>query len=196
MKEYCGEEFYKLEREEPLVGCLFEDCYFENCRLTQQEVSNCMFSGCRFVSCRIAAPKLKGTQMLACEFENCDLSGMDWLALMDQRKLEMGFLPFDSLKGCSLRHCVFFGLDLKGIDLTGADLTGSVFDSCNLESAKFGDCKLGGVTFAQNNMCKADFRGAVDYYFSLEGNRITGARFSLPEAVNLLSALGIVIEET
>ena len=29
----------------------------------------------------------------------------------------------------------------------------------------------------------------------LEGNQVKGARFSLPEAVNLLSALGIVIED-
>ena len=162
---------------------------------TQQEVANCLFTGCRFVSCRIAAPKLRGVQMLSCEFENCDLSGIDWSALMDRRKLDMGFLPFDSLRGCGLRHCVFFGLDLKEMDFSGADLTESVFDGCNLESAKFCGCRLQGTTFSQNNLVKADFRGAEDYYFSLEGNRVTGARFSLPEAVNLLTALGIVIDE-
>ena len=133
--------------------------------------------------------------MLSCGFDHCDLSGVDWSALVDERKREMGFLPFDALTGCSLRHCVFFGLDLKGFDFSGADLSGSFFDGCNLEEASFRGCRLGGVSFAQNNMSGADFRDAADYLFSLEGNRVKGARFSLPEAVNLLSALGIVLEE-
>ena len=104
-------------------------------------------------------------------------------------------MPFDSLKDCSLRHCVFFGLDLKGFDFSGADLSGSFFDDCGLKEASFAGCQLQGTTFSQNDMTGADFRGAVDYFFSLEGNRVKDARFSLPEAVNLLSALGIKIEE-
>ena len=107
----------------------------------------------------------------------------------------MGFLPFDSLSGCSLRHCVFFGLDLKSFNFSRTDLSGSVFDGCHLEEASFQECRLGGASFAQNDLSGADFRGAEEYFFSLESNRVKGARFSLPEAVNLLSALGVVIEE-
>ena len=104
----------------------------------------------------------------------------------------MGFLPFDSLTGCSLRHCVFFGLDLKEFDFSSADLSGSFFDDCQLEKANFSGCQLADVSFPQNNLMGADFRGATNYLFSLEGNRVKGARFSLPEAVNLLSALGVI----
>lgn len=196
MKEYCGETFSKIQREgEELSGMLFEDCLFSNCRLTELTFRNCQFSGCRFENCKITAPKFRGSQMLSCDFSQCDLSGVDWSALLDERKREMGFLPFDGLKECSLRHCVFFGLDLKEFDFSGADLSGSFFDDCQLEKASFARCQLQGVSFAQNNLMGADFRGATEYLFSLEGNRVKGARFSLPEAVNLLSALGIVIED-
>ena len=195
MREYCGGVFSKVEQTEELSGWYFEDCLFTDCRLTEQTIRNCQFSGCQFQRCRITAPVFKGTQLLSCGFDHCDLSGVDWSALVDERKREMGFLPFDALTGCSLRHCVFFGLDLKGFDFSGADLSGSFFDGCNLEEASFRGCRLGGVSFAQNNMSGADFRDAADYLFSLEGNRVKGARFSLPEAVNLLSALGIVLEE-
>jgi uncharacterized protein YjbI with pentapeptide repeats len=133
--------------------------------------------------------------MLSCDFADCALSGVDWSALLDERKRGMGFLPFDSLNGCSLRHCVFFGLDLKSFNFSRTDLSGSVFDGCRLEGASFQECRLGGTSFAQNDLSGADFRGAEEYFFSLESNRVKGARFSLPEAVNLLSALGVVIEE-
>lgn len=196
MKEYCGEVFSKLELAgEGLSGLLLEDCLFQSCRFTELSLVNCRFSGCRFVDCKVAAPKLRGCQMFSCDFENCALSGVDWSALLDERKREMGFLPFDSLNGCSLRHCVFFGLDLKSFNFSRTDLSGSVFDGCRLEGASFQECRLGGASFAQNDLSGADFRGAEEYFFSLESNRVKGARFSLPEAVNLLSALGVVIEE-
>lgn len=196
MKEYCGEEFSKLEwTGEEFHGILFEDCLFTDCKATEVTIRNCQFSGCRFEKCRIVAPKFQGTQVLSSDFSQCALSGVDWSSLLDERKREMGFLPFDSLTGCSLRHCVFFGLDLKKFDFSGADLTGSSFDGCNLSEANFSLCQLQGSTFSQDDLTKADFRGATDYFFSLEGNRIKGAQFSLPEAVNLLAALGIRLEE-
>ena len=196
MREYCGETFSKLDRAgEGLSSRLFEDCLFTGCRLEGALVENCQFSGCRFEGCKITAPKFRGTQMLSCDFADCALSGVDWSALLDERKREMGFLSFDSLSGCSLRHCVFFGLDLKSFNFSRTDLSGSVFDGCRLEGASFQECRLGGASFAQNDLSGADFRGAEEYFFSLESNRVKGARFSLPEAVNLLSALGVVIEE-
>ena len=138
MKEYCGEVFSKLELAgEELSGLLLEDCLFQSCRFTELSLVNCRFSGCRFVDCKVAAPKLRGCQMFSCDFENCALSGVDWSALLDERKREMGFLPFDSLNGCSLRHCVFFGLDLKSFNFSRTDLSGSVFDGCRLEGPAF-----------------------------------------------------------
>lgn len=196
MKEYCEETFSKLQKSgEELSGLLFEDCFFSKCRFTELVVKNCQFSGCRFEDCKISAPKFRGSQMLSCDFSHCDLSGVDWSALLDERKRKMGFLPFDSLTGCSLRHCVFFGLDLKEFDFSSADLSGSFFDDCQLEKANFSGCQLADVSFSQNNLMGADFRGATNYLFSLEGNRVKGARFSLPEAVNLLSALGVIVED-
>ena len=196
MKEYCEEAFSKLQKSgEELSGLLFEDCFFSKCRFTELVVKNCQFSGCRFENCKISAPKFRGSQMLSCDFSHCDLSGVDWSALLDERKRKMGFLPFDSLTECSLRHCVFFGLDLKEFDFSSADLSDSFFDDCQLEKANFSGCQLAGVSFSQNNLMGADFRGATNYLFSLEGNRGKGARFSLPEAVNLLSALGVIVED-
>ena len=87
MKEYCEETFSKLQKSgEELSGLLFEDCFFSKCRFTELVVKNCQFSGCRFEDCKISAPKFRGSQMLSCDFSHCDLSGVDWSALLDERK--------------------------------------------------------------------------------------------------------------
>lgn len=195
MKEFVGETFHKVELEgETVSGALFEDCLFTQCRVKGAVLERCRFSGCQFTDCLLSAPKLKNVTMLSCGFSGCGISGVDWSALVDERKRDMGFLPFDSLERCSLRHCLFYGLDLKGFDFSGADLTGSTFDSCVLEGADFSRCRLGETSFLQNDLRQADFRQAVGYSFSLEGNRVRGAKFSLPEAVGLLSALGLELE--
>lgn len=76
MKEYCGEEFSKLEWSgEEFQGILFEDCLFTDCKATEVTIRNCQFSGCRFEKCRIVAPKFQGTQVLSSDFSQCDLSG-------------------------------------------------------------------------------------------------------------------------
>ena len=107
----------------------------------------------------------------------------------------MGFLPFDALTGCSLRHCVFFWPDLKGFDFSSADLSGSFFDGCNLEESQLSRLQVGRRLLCPEQHVRRRFPDAADYLFSLEGNRVKGARFFPAGSVNLLSALGIVLEE-
>ena len=197
MKEYCGEVFSKLELAgEELSGLLLEDCLFQSCRFTELSLVNCRFSGCRFVDCKVAAPKLRGCQMFSCDFENCALSGVDWSALLDERKREMGFLPFDSLSGCSLRHCVFFGLDLKSFNFSRTDLSGSVLRSAAVwRGPAFRSAAWEEPAFAQNDLSGADLSWRGGVLFSPWKATVSRGSLSLPEAVNLLSALGVVIEE-
>ena len=195
MKETVGKVFEKLSLEgEALSGLYLEDCLFQGCSFTEVTLENCGFSGCQFRGCRVSAPKLQNVAMLSCDFQNCSLSGVDWSALLEERKRDMGFLPFDRLEGCSLRHCLFFGLDLKKACFSGMDLSYSAFEGCDLKEADFSRCRRQGASFSQNDMSQADFRGATDYLFSLEGNRVKGARFTMPEAANLLLALGVAVE--
>ena len=68
------------------------------------------------------------------------------------------------------------------------------FEDCRLSGADFSDCLLRGAAFSHNDLSSADFRGAAEYSFSIEGNQVKGAKFSMPEAVSLLYGLGLEID--
>lgn len=196
MKEYIGEEFQELILEDQSVEkCVFEDYIFENCKFQELLLKGCLFSGCVFIKCRFSGLHIKNTEALGNTFRACSLTGVNWSDLLEEKKREMGFLPFDLLERCTVRHSVFYRLNLRKFDFTGCDLAGSYFDECDLSESSFRETLLKGSSFSQNNLSAADFRGAADYCFSLTNNRAQKAKFSLPEAVNLLAALGIVIED-
>ena len=60
------------------------------------------------------------------------------------------------------------------------------FEDCDFTDCVFVDC-----SFAKCDLRKADFRDAIGYKVDILGSRLKDARFSLPEAVNLLADLKI-----
>ena len=174
--EYVGEEFTGLRLEGGEVnGILFEDCLFTDCRLEGVALRGCRFTGCHFRGCRLGGLKADNVQAMGNSFEGCVVLGLDWSALLDPRKQDLGFLPFDSFARC--------------------DLAGSFFEGCRLSGADFSGCPLRGASFSHCDLTGADFRRAQEYSFSTEGNQVKGAKFSMPEAVGLLYGLGLQIEE-
>lgn len=196
MVDYTGERFSNLRLEGGAVsGGVFEDCIFEDCRFQDVALANCRFSGCEFIGCRAQGVRFDNVQALGNGFAGCVLLGVDWASLLDPRKQDLGFLPFDSFQACTLHHCVFFQLDLRKFSFAGCDLSGSYLDGCRLAEADFSGCLLRGTAFSHNDLAKADFRRAREYSFSLLSNQAKGARFTLPEAMGLLYGLEIQIEE-
>ncbi len=194
-KEYAGEEFSGLRLEEGgFHGILFEDCLFADCRFQGLSLHACQFTGCHFARCRLGGLQFDNVQAMGNSFEDCAVLGLDWSALLDPRKQDLGFLPFDSFARCTLHHCVFFHLDLRKFSFAGCDLSGSFFEGCKLNGAAFPGCLLRGTAFSHNDLSDADFREASEYGFSIEGNQVKGAKFSMPEAVNLLYGLGLEID--
>ena len=194
--EYVGEEFTGLRLEGGEVnGILFEDCLFTDCRLEGVALRGCRFTGCHFRGCRLGGLKADNVQAMGNSFEGCVVLGLDWSALLDPRKQDLGFLPFDSFARCTLHHCVFFHLDMRKFSFAGCDLAGSFFEGCRLSGADFSGCPLRGASFSHCDLTGADFRRAQEYSFSTEGNQVKGAKFSMPEAVGRLYGLGLQIEE-
>ncbi|MEI8347651.1 MAG: pentapeptide repeat-containing protein [Pseudomonadota bacterium] len=74
---------------------------------------------------------------------------------------------------CTFFHCYFSGAKIFG---------------CHFLSCRFGNCD-----FTQSDLSESDFRGAQNYQLNPAENKIKGARFSLPKALQLLTELGIHI---
>lgn len=191
--EYENKIFDQVSMEEVEVkGTVFMDCTFQNCSFTELKLKDCQWKDCTFKGCTLINNQFLDVTMSGCEFQESILIGVNWSELMRREQI---FLPFTCLKGNKLKYNVFYSLGLKKIDFTGCDLEGSFFDQCNLELSKFNGCNLKETIFTDNNLKASDFRRAQHYHIPLDTNILKGAKFSLPEVLNLLSGLGILVEE-
>ena len=87
-----------------------------------------------------------------------------------------GFLKLAKSKivGCSLREC-----DFTETDLAKADLSGNDFDKSR---------------FFKTDLSGANLTGSKNYAINVFGNKLVKTKFSMPEVIDLLKGLDIVIE--
>ncbi len=141
--------------------------------------------GVSFEHCQFVATNMADVRLMDVAFENCKLSGVDFRKCRAFPSVDMRFtdcvldgcnfseliLKNQSFVSCDLRRCTFVRADLTGADFSHSNLTESLFHSCNLT--------------------RADFSRARNYAIDPNGNVITKAKFSLPEAVSLLRGFDI-----
>lgn len=169
-----------------LVDCDFSGCTFDRCQLTR-----CVLTECRFTGCRITDPKFDYSQAKFLALKDCQLTGINWGLLMPAN----GFgEPIDILTDCRLKYNFFTEMDLRKFSFTGSTLSGGTFADCNLTEASFSDCPLDGTEFFRCDLTAADFRDATGYKVDVPTCTLKRARFTLPEAANLLYSLGIRLE--
>jgi uncharacterized protein YjbI with pentapeptide repeats len=68
------------------------------------------------------------------------------------------------------------------------------FSQAILAKASFGETSLSGASFNGADLTDADFRTAKGYSIHPLHTKVKGARFSYPEALVLLSALGVRVD--
>jgi len=119
-------------------------------------------------------------------FSSCKLVGIEWVQLDD--------FVSPAFDECNLYYCNFIGLKLKKTRFFKSSLREADFSQAELAESNFAECDLTSARFNGTNLTKADFRGARNYVIDPVGNKIRGARFSMPEAQGLLAGLGVVIE--
>ena len=188
MKEYESREFRQIEYKEEIKEINFTDCEFYNCTINEIEIRNCNFRSCKFYNCTVLNVKFKFTDMLDCEFYKCLLIGVNWTDLAQKFSVTK---PFTKVEACELRYHIFERFNLKAFSFKECSLEGSIFEDCNLEGASFEGCNLKETQFKNNNMNKADFRDAKDFAINIYENKVKNAKFSYPEAISLLTEIGI-----
>ncbi len=93
-----------------------------------------------------------------------------------------------------IRHSSFAELKLRNVKFTGCEFQNVDFSDADLTSADFSNVTFADCVFRNTNLENADFRYASGYYIDPTRNKISGARFSSPEVLNLLAGFEIVIE--
>lgn len=192
MNAYCNKTFTQITKEREIIAdCEFTDCVFEKCRFTDCSFVNCTFCECKFFECSFVNPKTEEVSMLFAAFIKCTLVSVHWKVL---QKGSVSF-PIQKLDKCYLKYNDFENMNFKKFDFLQSNIIDSVFVNCNLTESNFANCDLKNTEFTECDLRKSDFRKASGYNIDLTRNRIKGAKFSYPEAMNLLNSLEIIIEK-
>lgn len=170
----------------------FEDCTFKGCNFDECELTQCFFSDCFFDKCVITNLKVSGnSQIQFCTFSNCQLIGINWNELLPSGRFAD---PIKKFQNCCLKYNTFTNINFRKFVFSENEISHSMFAECPLVEAKFKRCNLDKTEFLHCDIQKADFREAIGYQVDIMTCKMKNAKFSFPEAVNLLNALGVKID--
>lgn len=189
--EYHEEAFELIElKEKTIESKRFEACTFKKCQFTEAEFRQCEFVDCEFIHCNLSMAKFINTGFNEAVFENCKLIGIDWTKVK---------WPFVKL-ACPVK---FYQCDLSFSNFFEINLVDAVFEECKVHEVDFRGAELNGASLCYNdfyksifqhcNLSKSDFTGSTNYLINPEENKITKAKFSFPEVMDLLRHLDITI---
>ena len=156
---------------------------------TKCELDHTTLNECKFVRCEITGLRSTHSSVQSLDFEDCRLQEIEWAPLLSNGAFPD---PIHTMKDCSLKYNTFTEMNFNRFDFSdGNEIVGSMFAKCEMQLANFKGVELHETEFYQCDLRKADFRDATGYKVDILGSRLKDAKFSLPEAVNLLADLKI-----
>lgn len=188
---YIGLAFKNTElRAAEIKSKEFDNCTFTGCNFSDSAFINCKFYECKFVNCNLSMVSVVGCSFFDVAFEDSKLIGINWTkASWPRIKLSSPF-RFDK---CILNNSSFYGLGLKEIAMIECRAKEIDLRECDCTEANFTHTDFEGSLFGKTNLTRADFSEATNYNIDLFNNAVKNAKFSLPEAISLLSCLEIEI---
>lgn len=177
--------------EEVIQGYEFVDCRFVNCSFEQCRVIQCGFSECRFESCGITEVKSEYSEVKFLELDKCSLVGINWGVWKPSGRFGTAI---SKITDCKIKYNTFPEMAFPKFDFSGSSITGSMFAKADLSKSSFRGCDLTDTEFFQCDLRKTDFRNAAGYKVDILSCKVKDAKFSYPEAINLLHYLGISVE--
>lgn len=172
--------------QKSLEGQVFNACTFNGCNFTESILRNVEFCDCEFVNCNLSLAKMDGSRFQDVKFKECKIVGVDFY------KCNSAFFS-PNFKDCMLQYCNFSDLVLKYISFKGCTLKECHFNGTNLSGAAFIDTEFNGTLFHKCDLSKADLTSARGYDIDPRTNKVTKAKFSLPEAARLLQFFDITL---
>ena len=185
--EYYKENFSKLDlSREVFRQKSFEECVFSNCSFVECKFEKSRFLNCTFNQCILSAVVPMDCRFNEAKFKECKVLGLDWTKAqkVDELEFHQSQINYSNFKLMSLPKIKIVKCEAKEVDFTETDLSQGVFRGTDFEKSRF----------FKTNLSQADFTGARNYYIDVKNNNLKKAHFSMPEAVNLLHTLDIVLD--
>jgi fluoroquinolone resistance protein len=187
--EFLDISFKDLDySESEVIGKSFTSCKFLKCNFFKTEFKECVFNNCTFEKCDMSVIKITATQIKDLVFEKCKVVGVDWTEKY-RYKVQLEF--YESL----LNYSNFSNIELKNFVLEDSTALEVDFIDTSMIKANCKGTDFTGSIFLRTNLNEADFRAAKHYLINIQNNKVKKAKFSLPEALNLLAPFEIVLGE-
>lgn len=149
-------------------------------------LADCYFTDCIFEDCDLSLLKVKGSFFNRVQINNCKAIGINWFDTGN---------PFAvQFTGSNISYSGFFGKTIKKAKFIKCLANETDFSECKLAQADFSGTDLENARFSNSDLTQADFKDARNYYIDMQHNKVSKAKFSLPEALALLHPFGIIIE--
>jgi len=171
---------------ETIKAVEYEECEFNGCSFIGCTFQKCKFISCKIIGCVISAMNPVDSSFTEVEFSRCKVIGCDWTKAMQLHGLDFADcqINYSNFAMLKLAKIKMINCEAKEVDFTETDLSGGSFTGTDFERS----------VFFKTNLTKADLKGTVNYFIDPRNNTLKKARFSLPEALSLLSCLDIIIE--
>lgn len=191
LDEAEGQTYRNLDCAHATVRSItFTDCVFERCAFSDAQLLLCTFANCLFRDCDLSLINPEGSAFVQVRFEACKVIGVNWtVANWDSYLSGIHFVD------CSVNYATFIGLDLKGITLKRCVAWEADFAEANLTGADCTKTDFRDSRFLHTDLTEVDFTGASNYAIAANLNTLKKTQFSLPEAMNLLHSLDIILTD-
>lgn len=188
MSDYFeGEEFNELNFSVKATGEVeFVECRFKNIDFTSIPLKNFKFIDCCFNNCNFNNATLRGVLFRAPKFHQSKLLGMNWT--------EAQTLTLPEYTECLMDFSVFQKLNLKGAKFIKCKLHEVDFYEAQAPKSEWNGSDLKDSNFSGTNLSEADFRSAIQYNINVRETNVSKAKFSMPEAINLLNPFNVIID--
>ena len=159
---------------------------FTEINLTDANLKSAIFIDCKFTSCNLSNVSFMNVVLRGVVFANCNLMGINWTEVRKGGDY--------SFAGSKLDYGCFQSVDLRNVKFEDCSIKEADFSGANLSKASFRGSHLAGTSFANVNIEKADFRSARNYFIDPKFAKLKEAKFSFPEVLVLIQALGAEVE--
>lgn len=170
----------------------FEGCTFVACNFSEVSFVKCKFYECDFINCNLSVIKVTGCSFGDVSFQESKVIGVNWTQANWPRVRLNSPLRFDK---SILNNSSFYGLSLKGIAMVECKAKEADFRQADCSEANFTYTDFSGSSFGNTDLTQADFSEAINYNIDIFNNIIKKAKFSLPDAMNLLRYLDIELAD-
>lgn len=191
-RQYYNQTFKQVQfKSEQFDSIDFFECEFFQCSFLE-----CSFNISRFVDCFIkdsdfSLIQIPGTTFSSVRIDTSKVIGINWTQAI-WRDSPLGKIPgfYKSI----LSHSTFLGLDLSDVQIVECVAQDVDFREAMLRRANLQKTDFEQSLFLNTILTEADFRGARNYRIDPSRNRISQAKFSLPEAMGLLYSMDIDLD--